>query len=165
MLSIRESTFETNSSSCHSLTICSKDLRTRLMNYEVLYIGNFEYEDNFEVFINELDASQIATHENVIQALKKFRKKSLDNSELFYNLQRFVNEHPEIFNMSLKELSILDFGGYSFEDLAGAIGIPFVDPKIMFGDGLSDTSILYEKEYLDANTKEPIVAAMTLITC
>ena len=55
MKCIRENVFESNSSSCHSLVIAQTDLLKQLQTGEVFYLGEFEYYDDHELYVNELE--------------------------------------------------------------------------------------------------------------
>lgn len=72
MVSIRENVFETNSSSCHSLVICRDDLKEKLKNREVLYIGQFEYADDYAIYENKLTPDTVLTKEALVGIFKKF---------------------------------------------------------------------------------------------
>lgn len=74
MISVRESVFETNSSSCHSLTIAKKSFLDKLKSGEIFYKGKYDcYSDSDEVFINDLSnvsEKDILTIDQVKELLK-----------------------------------------------------------------------------------------------
>lgn len=79
MISVRESVFETNSSSCHSLTIAKKSFLDKLQNGEIIYKGKYEFSDSDEVFINDLSnvsEEDILTIDQVKELLKEWLKKT-----------------------------------------------------------------------------------------
>lgn len=79
MISVRESVFETNSSSCHSLTIAKKSFLDKLQNGEIIYKGKYEFSDSGEVFINDLSnvsEEDILTIDQVKELLKEWLKKT-----------------------------------------------------------------------------------------
>ena len=86
MISVRENTFETNSSSCHCLTIIKKSLAEKLKNREVFYIGDYHcYSDSDEVCVNDLsnvEDKDLITVEQIREELKKWvNTKAEDDTE------------------------------------------------------------------------------------
>jgi len=82
MITIRESVFETNSSSCHSVTICKKSFYDKLMNYEAFYTGNFDVCSDDSTFINELNEEQVMDLDEVKAAMKEGATEDLKNPNL-----------------------------------------------------------------------------------
>lgn len=68
MKQIRRGVFETNSSSVHSITMCSKEEYDKWNSGEVLYWG---------------DADKFGTREEIIEELKNYRR-SWGDKELYY---------------------------------------------------------------------------------
>ena len=106
---IRLGVFETNSSSCHSVTICKKSFYDRLMNYEVFYTGDFTVCSDDGTFINELDEKQVTGLDEIKAAMKEGATEDLKNpnasdyrrkvaQEVLDNLDKltldFVREKP-----------------------------------------------------------------------
>lgn len=82
MITIRESVFETNSSSCHSVTICKKSFYDKLMNYEAFYIGDFTVCSDDGTFINELNEKQVMNLDEVKTAMEEGATEDLKNPAL-----------------------------------------------------------------------------------
>ena len=73
MKSIRQSTFETNSSSAHSLTLCMKSLREKLQNRDLFYVGPFEKDsDSDETSVNKIEEKNCITIEEAIKRVKDY---------------------------------------------------------------------------------------------
>lgn len=124
MISIREGTFETNSSSTHSLTICSSD------EYKAWEKGETIFNENEETFVKLTDLYD-ACIEAVKKDLEYYRpKKATEKSTEDYYKRRvaileYVLEHAnkEFFDPFIKSvldrngevISISDFG-YESED-------------------------------------------------
>lgn len=81
MLSAREDIFESNSSSCHSLTLSKKSFADKLKNEEAFYVGPFRsFSDMDETFFNELDETAIVTKEELWQKLVDWARTKRDPS-------------------------------------------------------------------------------------
>lgn len=73
MKSIRQSTFETNSSSAHSLTLVTKSLREKLQNRDLFYVGPFEKDsDSDETSVNKIEERNCITIEEAIKRIKDY---------------------------------------------------------------------------------------------
>lgn len=119
MISVRESVFETNSSSCHSLTIAKKSFLDKLKNGEVFYKGKYDcYSDSDEVFINDLSnvsEEDVLTIDQVKELLKEWLKKT-PTSDYEKELQDQFKE-VDLDSKPLQEI-VDDIYGESVEDFA-----------------------------------------------
>lgn len=82
MITIRKNVFETNSSSCHSVTICKKSFYDKLMNYELFYTGDYVMSSDDSTYINELDESQVISLDEIKAMMKEGATADLKNSIL-----------------------------------------------------------------------------------
>lgn len=62
---IRLNTFETNSSSCHSVTVFKTSDYIKFKNGETFYIGDYEYHDDHNTYYNELKSEDFLTIEDI----------------------------------------------------------------------------------------------------
>lgn len=62
---IRLNTFETNSSSCHSVTVLKTSDYIKFKNGETFYIGDYEYHDDHNTYYNELKSEDFLTIEDI----------------------------------------------------------------------------------------------------
>ena len=62
---IRLNTFETNSSSCHSVTVFKTSDYIKFKNGETFYIGDYEYQDDHNTYYNELKSEDFLTIEDI----------------------------------------------------------------------------------------------------
>lgn len=62
---IRLNTFETNSSSCHSITVFKTSDFIKFKNGETFYIGDYEYHDDHNTYYNELKSEDFLTIEDI----------------------------------------------------------------------------------------------------
>lgn len=73
MKSIRQSTFETNSSSAHSLTLVTKSLREKLQSRDLFYVGPFEMDsESDETSVNKIEEKNCITIEEAIKRVKEY---------------------------------------------------------------------------------------------
>lgn len=147
MISTRESVFESNSSSCHSVTICKKSLREKLENGEAFYKGDFEFHDDYETYFNKLDENEIVSGEDAAKALNEWAKQS-DLKSWWQSTVNYLIAHPATAE-SLKELCTdksldnLDI----FGALGEALECELTDPRTMFGSDDSDSTCVDEESY------------------
>lgn len=73
MKSIRQGTFETNSSSAHSLTLVMKSLREKLQSRDLFYVGPFEKDsDSDGASVNKIEEKNCITIEEAIRRVKEY---------------------------------------------------------------------------------------------
>lgn len=144
MISTRESVFESNSSSCHSVTICKKSLREKLENYEAFYKGDFEFHDDYDTYFNKLDESEIVSGEDAAKALNEWANQS-DLKSWWKTLVDHLIAHPATAE-SLKKLCV-DGSFDILEALREALDCDFTDPGTMFGSDDSDSTCVDEESY------------------
>ena len=73
MKSIRQCTFETNSSSAHSLTLCMKSLREKLQSRDLFYVGPFEKDSESDgASVNKIEEKNCITIEEAIKRVKDY---------------------------------------------------------------------------------------------
>lgn len=157
MTSIRENVFETNSSSCHSLTICKDSIKEKLKSYEALYTGHFENDTSGELYINEIEASGLLDRNQIIKKLQEFRDINLQEidwqGDYPEDQQRWLKEH-DIENMDLAEL--VNHSEFDLWYVLQILGIDIIHPDTIFGGEKRNTWIRFEKEMLDPVTNEPV---------
>lgn len=147
MISTRESVFESNSSSCHSVTICKKSLREKLENFEAFYKGDFEFHDDYDTYFNKLDENEIVNGEDAAKALNEWAERS-DLKSWWKTTADYLIAHPATAE-SLKGL----FTDRSLDslDILGALGealdCEFTYPGTMFGSDDSDSTCVDEESY------------------
>lgn len=149
MISIRENVFETNSSSCHSLTIAKKSFLDKLKSGEIIYKGEYEcYSDSDEVFINDLSnvsEEDILTIDQIKELLKTWLTKT-PKSDYEKELQeRFKT--VDLDSKPLKEI-IDDVYGETVEDFASTYLIKDnIEPSYrILGDDDYEANAIWSKE-------------------
>ena len=149
MKSIRQSTFETNSSSAHSLTLCTKSLREKLQRRELFYVGHFKVDsDSDETSINKVEEKDCITFEEAINKVKEYLKKNpdfSDNLTVDMLTPEFVNEHYWDSNYDI------------FELFDCALNYNFRTPEYLFAAKNSDNYLVGDKieyELKDGDTLE-----------
>lgn len=162
MISIRKNVFETNSSSCHSIVVCKSDLRKRIEQYECIYVGEFDYHDDYELYTNILNENSILSREAVINILKKFVNDSNINENYLKDYQIQLKKH-DYENMSLFELDHCN--DFDLWDILQLYNINYTRTEVIFGGKDSDTSIYSDNEFLDKVTKEPVSVLVAQISC
>ena len=171
MISIREQVFETNSSSCHSITICSNELQQKLLNYEALYTGTFEYDDDYGTYVNVLEENEIITMEEIVEKLKQFQERTLAEDTRLFDIQKFLKDHQEIYDMDLKTFVEAVFDDeknphfFNYESLLEALEIYTFTADRIFDVKDGDVKDLYSNVYLDRNTKKPVHVHVSTICC
>lgn len=157
MISIRESTFETNSSSCHSLTIGKKDTIEKILNKELLYVGNFEYADDYGVYENEINDKAVLSRDAVVNILKKFCSEVnvKEKFESDYAVSMQENCRKLEFNdaTSLPEIvSMCKQKDVDLEDILEYYDLYYTSADIMFGnkDSSNDTITISKREFTDS---------------
>lgn len=149
MISVRESVFETNSSSCHSLTIAKKSFLDKLKNGEVFYKGKYDLDsDSSEVFINDLSnvsEGDVVTIDQVKDLLKEWLKKT-PTSDYEKELQDQFKE-VDLDSKPLQEI-IDDIYGEPVEDFASTYLIKGdIEPSYrILGDDDYESSAIWSKE-------------------
>ena len=145
MIDIRESVFETNSSTSHALTICTKTLKEAMLNYEVFYIESkivvagesSNYEDEISVY-KLLDKPECY----------KVRADILDELKDWLLNEKYLNDAEKIW---IDKISLDTFDEFvetqsrlicNFMCDAG-----YIEPETMFGSNNGDTYTLWEDEY------------------
>lgn len=147
MISVRESVFETNSSSCHSLTIAKKSFLDKLKNGEVFYKGKYDLDsDSSEVFINDLSnvsENDIVTIDQVKDLLKEWLKKT-PTSDYEKELQDQFKE-VDLDSKPLQEI-IDDIYGEPVEDFASTYLIDIEPSYRILGNDDYESSAIWSKE-------------------
>lgn len=165
MLSVRESTFESNSSSCHSLTICRKSFMERLMREEIVYTGPFRaFSDMDETFVNELDETAFITVDEIWTRLKEWANKVLvDEDESSYHKEdaRLILELNTFQEYKAK---LEEEDSYWQDHIIPVIGDKFEVWERMFGAEHSDNYIEWSKEY-DLADGDKLVIRQVDIAC
>lgn len=147
MKNIRRKTFETNSSSCHSLTVVDKDLKKKLYAGDVFYRGNIEYDCNEGLYRNEIDGDLVITKQALIENLNAFIKdKNAKKSEN----NKYKN--TEITEDNLME-AMTNF--WMRNDFYRYSGITITYPKFFLGE--EDNSDLIDRFDLTDNKELRIV--------
>lgn len=149
MISVRESVFETNSSSCHSLTIAKKSFLDKLKNGEVFYKGKYSLDsDSSEVFINDLSnvsEEDILTIDQVKELLKEWLKKTPTS-----NYEKELQDQFKEVDLDSKPLQEIvdDIYGESVEDFASTYLIKGdIEPSYrILGDDDYESSAIWSKE-------------------
>ena len=173
MISIRESTFETNSSSTHSLTICSSD------EYKAWEKGETIFSEGSEKFVKLTEL-----YDTCIEATKKdleYYKPEEDDYKMRVAILEYILEHAnkEFFDPFIKKIldrngeivSISDFG-YESEDgrdikslydlydrnfdgaTDEAVALELANE---FGDKLVTEEHFYEDDYLEGYCESKVV--------
>ena len=146
MISIRENIFESNSSSCHSLTVCKKSLKDKLMNGEVYYYGDFEYDDCDDSYINILDETKVKTKQECFEMLTTW----LNTPSPDPNVQYMQKEFKE-YNVTLE-----NFDEY-FEEFNDTQNNMFTPTRLLF-EYIEDERLLDLKD-------DVLVIDKVCITC
>ena len=146
MISVRENTFETNSSSCHSLTIIKKSLAEKLKNKEVFYIGNYKcYSDCDEVLVNDLGnvpEKDLITAAQLRQKIKEWVATNTDTSEWTVELREGLSK-LDLDNCSFEDME--EVYGDSIEEFANChLDLEIEYPWRILGD--SDAYVQWKKE-------------------
>lgn len=147
MVSLRENTFESNSSSCHSLVIVQKDLLDKLERGEVIYVGGFRYYDDYEVYVNELESKFFIEADAVKKALVNWLSSNPDLSDdadrdFFDLLTEKLNEEPGIGAADL--LEYLYYEAYNCDTVCTKI---LLQAKIL-PEGVDSDDACYNLKYL-----------------
>lgn len=162
MLSIREDVFETNSSSCHSLTIAKKSFLEDLKNKKKFFIGNYDcFSDSDEVFVNDLmnvTEKDYLTFEQVKDKIKEWLKQEPDSD--------YEKKDQE-------KISKLNLDNCTVKDIEDAYGDPIEDliscyldeecerPERLVGDDDSDEStVLWKKEFPFGDGDSQVIALL-----
>jgi hypothetical protein len=123
MIKVRKSVFETNSSSCHTLTLGRKSDFDKLKSKDYVYTECIEYESNGMTFFHELNGSSIIPIEKVIDDIRKFLNKLFfsDHESLFKQIkENFKNlEKKQVTNKVWYDFiidSLWFFNEYVFKD-------------------------------------------------
>ena len=115
MIKIRKSVFETNSSSCHCLTIGSKESFDKLESYDYIYTDLIEYHDDYGEYKTMLNPEYITPIDSIIQEMqekcKKYNVNDITIDEFTYRFylgdskytNEFFNKLYSAFNFSNKE--------------------------------------------------------------
>lgn len=113
MLKLRQNVFETNSSSCHSLTVVDKVLKQKLYKGEVFYYGEIEFDVNGGLFRNVIDEKYIISREDLIKKLNDFLEDDkFEKSD--YNKFKNTKITEENLNEALSDFFMRsDFSRYS----------------------------------------------------
>lgn len=149
MISVRESVFETNSSSCHSLTIAKKSFLDKLKNGEVFYKGKYSLDsDSSEVFINDLSnvsEDDVVTIDQVKDLLKEWLKKTPTS-----NYEKELQDQFKEIDLDSKPLQEIvdDIYGESVEDFASTYLIKGdIEPSYrILGDDDYESIAIWSKE-------------------
>lgn len=151
MLSLRESTFESNSSSCHSLVIAQKDLLNKLEKGKVIYVGGFEYCDDYGIYTNELKSEFFIEAATVKKALVDWSKSNPDLSDdadkdFFDFLTEKLNEDPDI-----GAADLLDYLHYTLYDCDTVCTKIFLQANLL-PEGLESDDVCYVlKDFLSSS--------------
>lgn len=78
MIKIRRGTFETNSSSTHSITICNKDMYDKFVNGEDIYIDFW--------------GNKLITKEEALEKLDKYNEYRKNHNTKPVTLEEYVND-------------------------------------------------------------------------
>lgn len=142
MLSIREMVFETNSSSCHVLTIVRKSLAEKLRNCELFYVGPFHYSsDSDRSYVNCLQEDKIIT-------MDEFKKKLKETAEYILGNPAKSDWIKEYASKALKYLDELtpefmrdqpdEWGEHDWYDILDECAPDYVPAGRLLGDSNAD---------------------------
>lgn len=128
MISIRESTFESNSSSCHSLTICSKDQFNRWQKDEILFAVSMEdFVEKDEIYEKCTRHIQLRLNDLTKEPLGDWEQ------EFFEDLKRLseMNISKEDFDKTIEHLlEVLD-GDLSYDKVEDEVEISETEKAVL----------------------------------
>ena len=122
MKTVRLNTFETNSSSCHCVTICGENMLNKWLNNEVMCTFDFDIDSDEGNVSNVVPDKYFITFEKAFEELKKYYEgEGADNTNL-----KELFENPEFNAESMKEClfgdrDIGDFDGWMLADVMECI--------------------------------------------
>ena len=129
MISIREATFESNSSSCHSLTICSKDQFNRWQKDEILFAVSMEdFVEKKEIYEKCTQHIQLRLND-----LNKSEPLSDWEQEFFENLKKLseMNISKEDFDNTIEHLlEVLD-GDLSYNKAEDDVELSEIEKTVL----------------------------------
>lgn len=145
MLKLRQNVFETNSSSCHSLTVVDKVLKQKLYKGEAFYYGEIDFDVNGGLFKNVIDEKYVISRDDLIKKLNDFLEN--DNFE-----KSDYNKFTKITEENLNE-AISNF--FLRSDFSRYCGILVKYPRFFLGN--EDNSDLVDRFDLEDNKELRLV--------
>lgn len=158
MISIREDVFETNSSSCHCLTIAKKSFLDGLKKKELFYIGDYSCcSDSDEVFVNDLmdvKEEDYLTFAQVKDRAKEWLKKEPDD-------EYEKRDQEAISKLDLDNCTVEEFEK-AYDDTIEEFINTYLDEeceypgRIIGGDDDYESTVLWQKEFPYEDDKQVI---------
>lgn len=158
MISIREDVFETNSSSCHCLTIAKKSFLEDLKNKNKFFIGAYHCcSDSDEVFVNDLmdlKEEDYLTFAQVKDRAKEWLKKEPED-------EYEKKDQEAISRLDLENCTVEEFEK-AYEDTIEEFINTYLDEeceypgRIIGGDDDYESTVLWQKEFPYEDDKQVI---------
>ena len=164
MLSIREDVFETNSSSCHSLTIARKSFLEDLKNKKKFFIGNFKVSsDSDEVFVNDLtDVTEkdYLTFEQVKEKIKEWLKQ--EHVDAYEKKCQEKISKLDLDNCTVKDIE--DVYSDDIEDLIDCyLGVNCERSERFLSDDDCESTVLWKKEFPLGDGDSQVIALLDIL--
>ena len=159
MISIRSSVFETNSSSCHSITICPSDLKRELQSYQAIYVGPYDFSGcDYEYTLNRLDWSGILYEEDVKAKLDLYKSFGEPTNPYSKKNWQWLQDH-DYQSMTLKE--ICNDSDFSLFDVLGNLDIEYTHESYLFG-GVDRNDVCAENTFVDPTQGENMTISVII---